>query len=278
MLIKFGLRDIPALTFAGLRYTLAFLVLLPFVLVRPGQRREIASLSRTDWRRLLSLGIVFYTITQGAMFVGLAFVPAMTLSLVLSFSPAAVALLAIPLLGEKPTRIQWVGIVMFLIGAMVYFAPFDAAVSTIGWIAALTGLIANAIGSVMGREVNRGQDIHPLIVTTVSMGIGSLSLLAVGLAVEGWPRIDGLGWANIAWLAVVNTAFAFTLWNHTLRRLSAMESSLINNTMLIQIALLAWLFLGEPLGWKEIVGIVVAALGVLLVQLRGVDSEDRARS
>ncbi|HXV99759.1 MAG TPA: EamA family transporter, partial [Anaerolineae bacterium] len=34
VLIKFGLRDIPALTFAGLRYSLAFLCLLPFVLSR----------------------------------------------------------------------------------------------------------------------------------------------------------------------------------------------------------------------------------------------------
>lgn len=46
----------------------------------------------------------------------------------------------------------------------------------------------------------------------------------------------------------MNTAFAFTSWNATLRRLSAMESSVVNTTMLIQIAVLAWVFLGESLG------------------------------
>jgi drug/metabolite transporter (DMT)-like permease len=66
----------------------------------------------------------------------------------------------------------------------------------------------------------------------------------------------------------VNTALAFTLWNHTLRTLSAMESSIINNTMLFQIALLAWLFLGQPLGWYQVIGIILAALGTLLVQMR----------
>jgi drug/metabolite transporter (DMT)-like permease len=61
---------------------------------------------------------------------------------------------------------------------------------------------------------------------------------------------------------------AFTLWNHTLRTLSAMESSIINNTMLIQIAVLAWLFLGESLSWRMVLGMVLAALGTLLVQVR----------
>ena len=60
----------------------------------------------------------------------------------------------------------------------------------------------------------------------------------------------------------------FTLWNRTLRTLSAMESSVINSTMLIQIAILAWLLLGEQLTHQGVVGMVLAGLGVLLVQLR----------
>jgi drug/metabolite transporter (DMT)-like permease len=40
----------------------------------------------------------------------------------------------------------------------------------------------------------------------------------------------------IGWLSVINTAFAFTLWNHTLRTLTAVESSVMNNTVLVQIA------------------------------------------
>ncbi len=70
-------------------------------------------------------------------------------------------------------------------------------------------------------------------------------------------------------MAVVNTAFAFTLWNQTLRTLLATKSSIINGTMLIQIALLAWLFLGEKLTMKEIIGMILAGIGALLVQLTG---------
>jgi drug/metabolite transporter (DMT)-like permease len=96
------------------------------------------------------------------------------------------------------------------------------------------------------------------------MGIGAALLLFAGIAVQGLPHLTWGNWLIIIWLAVVNTAFAFTLWNHTLRRLTAVESSLINNTMLIQIAILAWLFLDEPLTTQEIVGLGVAAVGVVV--------------
>jgi drug/metabolite transporter (DMT)-like permease len=267
VLIKFGLKDIPALSFAGLRYSLAFLVLLPLVASKE-HRGVLAKLSGRRWLELAALGLVFYTLTQGAMFMALAFLPAMPVSLILSFSPAAVALLAIPMLGEHPTRVQWGGIVLFLLGVLAYFSPFEIPLRPIGLAAALIGLGANAVATVMGRSVNRRRDLHPLLVTVVSMGIGAIALLGVGLAVEGLPHLDAQSWALIAYLAVVNTALAFTLWNHTLQQLTATESSIINNTMLIQIAILAWLVLGEPMGWKEALGIGLAAVGALLVQLR----------
>ena len=70
--------------------------------------------------------------------------------------------------------------------------------------------------------------------------------------------------AIIAWLAIVNTALAFTLWNSSLRRLAAVESATINNTMLIQIAVLAWVFLGETPGTAGAAGIVIVSLGAFL--------------
>jgi len=138
----------------------------------------------------------------------------------------------------------------------------------IGFTIVILGVLANALSSILGREVNRSGNIPPLTVTVVSMGVGGLVLLFSGLALQGLPELSPTTWAIILWLAVVNTAFAFTLWNHTLRTLSAMESTVINNTMLIQIAVLAWLFLGESLNSLEIVGMVVAAVGALLVQLK----------
>jgi drug/metabolite transporter (DMT)-like permease len=102
----------------------------------------------------------------------------------------------------------------------------------------------------------------------VSMGAGALVLLGTGLAIEGIPHLPARSWALITWLAVVNTALAFTLWNRTLRVLSAVESSALNNTMLVQVAILAWLLLGESHGPIEIAGLALVAAGSLLVQVR----------
>jgi drug/metabolite transporter (DMT)-like permease len=59
---------------------------------------------------------------------------------------------------------------------------------------------------------------------------------------------------------------AYTLWNATLRTLSSMESSVINNTMLFRIAVLAWVFLGERLTLSEAAGIGLAVVRTLIVQ------------
>ena len=223
VLIKFGLKEIPALTFAGLRYTFAFLVLAVVVLASHRLRKSLFSLSAAGWLQLIALGLVFYTITQGAMFIALEYLPAISFTLILSFTPAAVALMAIPFLGERPRRIQWVGMALFLLGVVIYFAPFDVPLHMIGLAAGVTCLLANATATLMGRAVNRRQDLHPLVVTVVSMGVGSIALLAVGLSTQGMPRLGPQSWSLILWLAVVNTAFAFTLWNHTLRHLTAIE-------------------------------------------------------
>jgi drug/metabolite transporter (DMT)-like permease len=267
VLIKLGLKEIPALSFAGLRYTLAFLVLAPALLASPELRAQLRRLSRSDWLRLALLGIIFYSLTQGAQFVALDFLPAVTLSLILSFSPAAVALLGVSFLGERLGRRQWGGVLCFLLGALVYFLPLDVPFRGVGLAVGVLAMLANSGGTLLGRSVNRRGDLHPLLVTVVSMGVGSLLLLATGLAVEGVPRLGVSAWGIILWLAIVNTAVAFTLWNHTLRRLTAIESSLINNTMLVQIAILAWLFLGEPIGARQAAGLLLAVLGVVLVQL-----------
>src|SRR5690606_4398942 len=117
----------------------------------------------------------------------------------------------------------------------------------------------------------------PIGLTASSMLVGAVVLLVAGVVLEGWPRLDLAGWAIVGWLALVNTAFAFTLWNHTLRTLTAVESSVVNNTMTIQIAVLAIVFLAEPLGPLQLVGLLLAAAGAAVVQLAPALRARRAR-
>lgn len=265
VLIKFGLGDIPPLTFAGLRYTLASIILL-LLLIRSGQIKALRKLNRKQWVILVLLGVVYYAITQGTQFLALELLPAITLSLLLNLSAPLVALFSIPLLKEPPTRMQWIGIGIFLLGVGVYFYPTLVPEGrALGMLVAVISVVATSFGSILGRGFNRTADVDPLSVTVVSMGIGSLLLLGAGLVFEPLPTLGWQQWGLVLWLAVVNTAFAFTLWNRTLQVLSATESTMINNTMLVQIAVLAWLFLGERPGAKEIVGMLIVLAATALV-------------
>jgi drug/metabolite transporter (DMT)-like permease len=239
------------------------------VLLLSDARKEIRALPTPILGRLLLLGLLFYAGTQGASFVALAYLPAVTVNLLWSFSSVFVALLSILWLSEKPTLLQWAGILLAVIGATVYFYPVAIpGGQMLGVFVALLGILANSVSAILGRNINRPGRYHPLVVTVISMGVGAVILLSMGVLVEGFPAIDPLGWAIIVWLAIVNTAFAFTLWNLTLRTLTAMESSIINSTMMIWIPIFAVLFLGETLTAKEVIGLVAAGLGTLVVQLR----------
>ena len=267
VLIRVGLddEDLPPVTFAGLRYALAAVVLLAVALRRPASRAELAGLGVAGWRSLAVLGLVFYAVTQGAQFVAIDHQPAATTSLMLAPTAFLVGVLSHRSIGESVHRRQIVAAGVMAIGAALYFAG-DLGATAIGMTAATIGLSANVTSSLLGRSVNRSQHLGPVTVTAASMAVGSVVLLAAGLVVDGVPDLSGTAIAIVVWLAVVNTAGAFTLWNASLRRLAAVESSAINNTMLVQIAVLAWLFLGEAPGALGVVGIAVVSLGALAAQ------------
>ncbi len=266
--IKIGLKDIPPITFAGLRYFLGFIFLLPFVIKK--DKRKFQELTKKNWFELIVLGWIMYATTQGAQFLSLAYFPPVLIVLILNLTPAVVAMFSIPLLGESPTKQQVLGILVCLIGACLYFIPHLEQEISLSWLLAIPilGMFANAASSVLGRAINRKEHLHPRVVTVISMGIGSVVLLLYGLTVEQIPVFEIKQVSIIIWLAGVNTAFAFALWNHTLRTLSSVESSVINNTMMIQIAILAVIFLGEKLSSLDILALLIASVGALLVQLR----------
>ncbi len=268
VLIKFGLKDIPPILFVGLRYTTAFLCLLPFYfqLIR---KKKVQAIPNSLVFKLILLGLLLYTLTQGANYIGLFRLPAITANLISSFVSLIVALLGIVILKEKPAGIQWLGLMLVLGGTWVYFAGNTQ--NTTDWVGILIvfgGVLASALAVILGRSINQYSGLHPLQITTLSMGSGGVLLLIIGLMVETMPAVFSLkSIAIILWLAVVNTAFAFTVWNWTLQSLTAVESSVINSAMQIEIPIMAVVFLNERLNWQTLFGLILAAAGIVIVQV-----------
>jgi drug/metabolite transporter (DMT)-like permease len=265
VLIRSGLDEIDTpLTLAGMRYALAAIALTCW---RRTTRRRVTpwQLSRRDLVALVALGLVQYALTQGAQFVAIASQPLATTSLLLAATPLLVALGG-RLIGEPLTVRQLVGGTLICLGAAVYFQG-ELGATVVGLAAAIIGLGANAASALGGRSLLRATPLSPAIVTEVSMAVGAAALLAAGIATEGWPAISIRLASIIVWLAIVNTAAAFTWWNVCLRGLPATEVAAINTTMAVQIPLLGWLVFGEALGWSECLGLAVVVGAVLLVVL-----------
>jgi drug/metabolite transporter (DMT)-like permease len=269
VIIRVGLRQgrLPPLTFAGLRYVSAAAALWTVVAVNRKARAQVARLTWRGAGHLAVLGLVLYALTQGAQFVAIDSQPVATTSLFLTMTPVLVGLTSGRLLSERLGRAQAAGVVLVPAGAAVYFTGALGATPA-GLAACAVALAANAGAALLGRGVNRDLATSPLVTTAVSMTIGAVALLAAGAGAEGVPALSAEAIAIIAWLAIINTAVAFTLWNFSLRHLTAGESSVVNNAMLPQIGLLGWLFLGQAPGSWQWAGMFLLLAGVVIGQHR----------
>ena len=173
------------------------------------------------------------------------------------------------MLGEKPSLLETLFVIAGIIGVILYFYPLDfVGVSIIGLIIGLISLLANSASSLIGRAINRARDTPALVVTGIMMSIGSIFLLLFGLMTESISSLSLMSWIYILWLAVVNTALAFTLWNRSMQVLRALDMTLINSTMMPQIVILSIIFLGEGEGLFLVdwIGLVLLAISVAAVQ------------
>ncbi|MFW9995146.1 MAG: DMT family transporter, partial [Candidatus Odinarchaeota archaeon] len=118
VIIKFGLKELPPLMFSGLRYLLAAILLLVMIFSQQHYRDHVFTLSRKDWSFIAMYGFIFIFLTQGAMFIALFFLQAITVSLMLNLTTFIVVILSVFLLKEVPPVKQWFFILAGLLGVL----------------------------------------------------------------------------------------------------------------------------------------------------------------
>jgi len=271
ILTKIGLTEISPLVLASLRYVVASLVLVPVAVLR-GEHR---ALDRRAALKLVFLGITGYSVAQGLQCVGLYHLPAVTVTFILNFTPVIVLILGLVFLKTTPTLRQVAGIALVVAGAYIYFGgvPTD---SLTGVIMTLVSGLGWAAYLVAGRAFFKPGEIGPLGLSAFAMGVGTIFIAGSAWVYEGFTALSLVGWGIVLWLGVVNTAAAFFLWNHALQRVEAFEISILQNTMLIQIAILSVIFLGEKLTASKMLGMAAVFVGVLIVQLSGLRGAGRS--
>ena len=271
ILTKIGLTEISPLVLVSLRYVVASLVLVPVAVLR-GEHR---TLDRMAALKLVFLGITGYSVAQGLQCVGLYHLPAVTVTFILNFTPIIVLILGLAFMKTTPTPRQVSGIVLVIAGAYIYFGGVPADNLT-GVIMTLVSGLGWATYLVAGRAFFKPGEIRPLGLSAFAMGAGTVFIAGSAWIYEGFTALSPGGWGIVLWLGVVNTAAAFFLWNHALQRVEAFEISIMQNTMLIQIAILSVIFLGERLTASKMLGMAAVFVGVLIVQLSGLRGAGRS--
>jgi drug/metabolite transporter (DMT)-like permease len=258
---KIALDYLGPLTITGLRYFLAFLFLLPLLLHNKG----LTCLSPHIWFRFFLIGLSLYVIGNGALFWGLKYIPATTASLILNFIPLLVLIAGIFWLDEIPTRWQVGGVILAIMGGILFFSPGLKAGELSGVAFVTLGLVGNAAFGILSRTIAREQKVDTFTLTAVPLAFGGSILIPIAFYIEGLPQFSVMGWGIVLGLAVTNTALAYVLYNHALKVLPVFELSAILNLTPLVTSAWAWLFLRERLISPQIFGMVTVILGVLIV-------------
>ncbi len=281
---RMAAQHLPPLTAASVRFLVASLVLMLWVLHR---RRlgAVRALSPRQWRGLAlaaGFGVFGYSI---CFMQALSWVPAGKASVVIALNPVATLIAAAWLFGEKVNRWIVLGMVMAVSGALTAISDGD-----------LLGLLAGGAGqgellllgcvlcwvgyTLAGRLLLQG--IDALVATALSSLIGALMLVAGSLLLEGsagWAMLPAAPlqvWTALLGMAVCATALGYVWYFDGIKALGA--GSAAAYIVLVPVFGVAFsaLWLGEAMGLSLLGGAALAVSGLALMHGGRMLAERRA--
>jgi O-acetylserine/cysteine efflux transporter len=244
--IEIGLDHFPPLLFSALRFLVAAVPAV-FLVGRP----------KVAWKWIVGVGLALGVAKFGLLFVGMdAGMPAGLSSLVLQIQAVFTALIACAVLGERPSRIRALGMLIAL-GGIGVAAVDEGASGPLGAFALVVAAAACwGVSNVLTRRAAPPDAVNFMVwVSTVPI----LPLLGLSLLLEGpsadYEALRGLDWAGagtVVYVAWIPTVFGFGAWGWLLRRHPA--STVAPFSLLVPVFGMsaAALFLGEsvsPLRW-----------------------------
>ncbi|MBI5931316.1 MAG: EamA family transporter [Chloroflexi bacterium] len=227
------------------------------------------NIQRRDFRILLLSGTLL-AMSQAAYFAAIraAGVTIPTL-LTICVAPLVVTCLSVFLKFEALTGRIVIALVCAMMGSVLLVGLHSPAGShynlLLGSILSLISAVGYASMIVCGRFL--ASDYHPLQVTAVTFGVGTIVLIVVnlfnGVVMVHTPQ----GWLLVLYLGLVPTAFAYWMFQTGLRSVSATSASIIGMLDPLVAALLAWGLFGERLAATGIIGAGLLILSIFLLSL-----------
>ena len=204
----------------------------------------------------LYLGGVFYSISVG-MPTGIA-------ALIVTLQPILTNALSGPILGEKVTIKQWIGVLLGFIGAALVLG-FDIGhdIPLFGLIATVIALIAITTSTIWQKKISNNL---PLSVSNFYQAIGGCLFHIAIVIFFAEPYID---FTQTFFIAMSHQIFlvsfgAFTILMYLIKNNSASKTVSIFFLIPATSAFMAWFFLGEDLTNLDLLGFTIASIGVYI--------------
>ena len=280
----FNGTELEAITLGFLRLVVA----LPFfwLLMRREQRQLVArnpgqtvpgsslrSLSGKAMITLTALGL-FQAFYQGSYLLAVDLTGAGIATLIsLCLPPVLVAILAAPLLGEKPNLLTVIAALAAIAGTgMLVVSDMDTA-GSLRLAGILMALLAAAVYTGFTLTSRYNSAGTPVFTTAfICFATAALLLLPVVAFSGGFEGLDTLGlkhWLMIVYIGVVPTCIGYVSFFSGMKTTPATLSSIIVTLEPLFVALLAWVILGEVLGPVGIAGALILTIAVIVASRYG---------
>ena len=259
---------VPPVALAQMRWTLAFLILLPFALAHI---RRDWPLLRAHWRMLTALGIVGISFYNTFLYVGLTTTSAINAAMLTSVFPVLVAVMGFAIYRDRLTRLQVLGILVSGCGAAIILTRGNILVLTevtfvIGDLWVLGSQVAYASYALLLRK---RPPVHPLTFAASTIFVGQLVLvpftLAEGLAgarvVFDWPTI-----ATVVYVAIFPAVLAYIFFNRTVELIGSNRTAPFFHLVPVFTAIGAVALLGERIAPYHLLGALLIVAGIAATQ------------
>jgi probable blue pigment (indigoidine) exporter len=221
-------------------------------------------LPRGDWWwRSAVLGALNIGVFFALLFVSAYRLPGGMAAVLGAAQPLVVAGLTVLLLTERVALRTVLAAVAGAGGVALAVLTASARLDPVGLLAGLGGTASMALGLVLTKRWGR-PEASLLTTTGWQLTAGGLLLAPLALGVEGLPAtLTGANVAGYAYLTVVGTALAYTVWFWGLERLPAARVSLLGLLSPLVATAVGWAALGQSLTPVQVLGMVLAFGAVL---------------
>jgi probable blue pigment (indigoidine) exporter len=261
---KIGALGSPPLWFLVVRFALAGVIALALALAMGARLPRTAR----EWAATALLGVLGNAVYLGFTYVALRHLASGVGAIVASTNPLVLALLAPWLLAEPLTRGKVAGMVLGFGGVIaIVLARLGSGTANPADIGlAFAGVLGSVASTVVFKKWCGGLDLRA--VTGLQLLAASLILLPFALVFEGGPRADlsPAFVASFVYVVLVMSVGASLLWFWLLTHGEASRVSAYYFLTPVFGLALAALLLREPVGVRDLGGLIAIALGISLVQ------------